>query len=522
MFRDGTDSTSFLHLARVIIKLVPIAIALRRDRMEWIKKEGEGVDTNKFIKHAHRALRTFISLGPSYIKLGQWLSTRSDILPEPYLDVLSNLQDNVPPSTFNEVETIINAEIGEISKLFDEFDTNAISAASLGQVYLAVYKGKRVIVKVRRPNIENIVNFDISVLKKLLPFATKFIDPNLKFSAESMLSQFIETIYDEMNYELEMNNLLKIKHDLRHEKITIPDVISKLTTKKVIVQEYLDGIKITDIAELEKNNIDRQKLIVNLHYVFFKMLLKHDIFHSDPHPGNISVTKDGTLILYDFGMVGKLDPDTRLKLIRLYLGLIDRDASRTVNVLMELGMLSPDVNRYVVERAISLSIKALHGKKIDRSEVNFLLDLSNKTMSKFPFRLPKNLALYIRMGSLLEGIYKYHQIDFKFVTVLSKLIENEGLVRDAYKEEVKFYFQRLVKNIDDLSYTGTLVRNYLENRQFPYNNSSRHLLYGSIISSSILIGSCILSLENKPLSIFGFTLSVSMFVYMFLKIKRER
>src|SRR5688572_4292724 len=181
---------SKLHVAKVVLKLLPLVINLRRDRREWVKREGKNVDEEKYRRHARKVLKTFIDLGPSYIKLGQWLSTRVDILPQPYLEVLSKLQDDVPPDLFSEVKPIIESELGgKIDDAFEEFDTSPLSGASLGQVYLAKYAGgKQVIVKVCRPNIERIIEDDIYVLKKILPLATRFIDPNLRFSAEGMLA----------------------------------------------------------------------------------------------------------------------------------------------------------------------------------------------------------------------------------------------------------------------------------------------------------------------------------------------
>ncbi|HEX6282265.1 MAG TPA: AarF/UbiB family protein, partial [Nitrososphaera sp.] len=163
---------------------------MRRDRREWVKHEGKNVDEEKYRKHARKVLKTFIELGPSYIKLGQWLSTRVDILPQPYLEVLSKLQDDVPPALFSEVKPVIENELGRIEDAFEEFDTAPLSGASLGQVYLAKYDGKQVIVKVSRPNIERVIEDDIYVMKKILPLATRFIDPNLGFSAEGMMAQF--------------------------------------------------------------------------------------------------------------------------------------------------------------------------------------------------------------------------------------------------------------------------------------------------------------------------------------------
>jgi predicted unusual protein kinase regulating ubiquinone biosynthesis (AarF/ABC1/UbiB family) len=269
--------------------------------------------------------------------------------------------------------------------------------------------------------------------------------------------------------------------------------------------EYVPGVKITDIARLDEKGIDREKLVVRAHRLFFKMLLRHSLFHADPHPGNISVADDGRLILYDFGMVGRLDQETRIRLIRLYLGLLDKDAERTVNVLIELGTLEPTVNRYIVERGIALSIQSMHGKEVDRMEVKALVDLANKTMSRFPFRLPKNLALYMRMASILEGIYHTHKVPFQFVKVLANLLEEEGLVRDAYIEEVKVSAMRFAKGIQDSVSVAPLLRTFLENAG-PYGRQERGngALAASILASALFVGSAVMLPYNAYLAYGGF------------------
>jgi predicted unusual protein kinase regulating ubiquinone biosynthesis (AarF/ABC1/UbiB family) len=497
---------SRLHVAKVVLKLLPVVISLRRDRREWVKKEGKNVDEEKYRRHARKALRTFIELGPSYIKLGQWLSTRVDVLPQPYLEVLAKLQDDVPPAPFPEIKPTIEAELGKIEDAFEEFDPAPLSGASLGQVYVGKYAGRQVIVKVGRPNIERTIEDDIYVLKKILPVATRFIDPNLRFSAEGMLAQFIETVHEEMDYRVEASNLLAIKRNLSGDpSVIVPDVFMERTSRHVLTMEYVPGVKITDIARLEEKGIDREKLVVHTHRLFFKMLLRHDIFHADPHPGNISVADDGRLILYDFGMVGRLDSETRIRLIRLYLGLLDKDPERTVNVLIELGTLEPTVNRYIVERGIALSIQSMHGRQVDRMEVKALVDLANKTMSRFPFRLPKNLALYMRMASILEGIYHHHKVPFQFVKVLANLLEEEGLVRDAYIEEVKVSAKRFAKGIQDSVTVAPLLRTYLETAG-PYGRQDRNTgaLAASILASALFVGSALMLPYNAYFSYGGF------------------
>jgi predicted unusual protein kinase regulating ubiquinone biosynthesis (AarF/ABC1/UbiB family) len=287
-------------IMKTIFKLIPVIVYLRKDRREWVKKEGKNVNEKKFRKHAEGALKTFVDLGPSYIKLGQWLSSRADLLPQPYLDVLESLQDDVLPEPFSDVRPILDKELGSPDEVFDYFNPASISGASLGQVYRAGYKGQDVVVKISRPNIEETIGQNIYILKKLLPIATRFIDENLRFSAEGMLSQFIETVYEEMDYRIEARNLLEIKNNLKNDKsVIIPKVYLDRTSRHVITLEYLPGIKVTDIKTLDQHDIDRAKLVYRIHRLFFKMLLRHSIFHADPHPGNISITSNGTIIRYE-------------------------------------------------------------------------------------------------------------------------------------------------------------------------------------------------------------------------------
>ena len=506
---------SKIHVAKVVLKLLPIVINFRRDRRKWVKHEGKNINEVKFRKHAKKALETFIELGPSYIKLGQWLSARADLLPLPYLEELSKLQDEVPPAEFSKVKPIIEAELGKIENIFESFNSLALSGASLGQVYLARYDNRDVIVKVSRPNIETVIENDIFILKKILPLATRFIDPNLAFSAEGMLSQFIETVYEEMDYHVEADNLITIKRNLAGDNtVIIPDVFLERTSKHVLTMEYIPGIKINDVVALDRMSIDRSRLVTRVHRLFFKMLLRHSIFHADPHPGNISVANNGAIILYDFGMVGRLDNKTRLKLIRLYLGLIDKDPARTVNVLMELGTLEATVNRYVVEKAIELSIQSVYGKEVDKMEVKALTDLANKTMSRFPFRLPKNLALYMRMSSILEGIYQHHKVRFQFVKVLANILEEEeGLLRDAYIEEAKTSIHRLGISLESAFTVAPLLQSFLEMQlNNKYNNKLQNdrntLIAGTIFATGLFIGSSIMLPYNANLAYAGFVGSI--------------
>ncbi len=496
---------STVRTIQVLFKLLPSILALRKDRKKWINQEKNQIDSKQFRKNARKVLDTFISLGPVYIKLGQWLSSRADILPQPYLEELSKLQDNVPSAPFDQVKPIIEKEIGSIDEKFDEIDPNSISGASLGQVYRGSISGQQIVVKVKRPGIEKIIAKDLKVLKKVLPFALRFVDPNLRYSAKAMLSQFIETIHEEMDYTNESENLKKIKKDMENSNnVIVPTVYDDFSSKNVLTMEYLPGIKVTNVQALDEKGIDREQLVIDVHKVFFTMLLKHSIFHADPHPGNISVTDDGKLILYDYGMVGRINNETRFKLIRLYLALVEKNPSRVVNAMNDLSMLTPGYNRAVIEKGIELSIRAMHGNKPDEMEVQSLMELANQTMSKFPFVLPKNLALYMRMASIIEGIYKTHDVDFKFVKVLKNILQEENLIPRAYVEELKISFENFSKSIDSAIRLGPDMQKLMDEAQiFMKKRKPMALLSGSIFASAIFIGSVLLFQSNESLGIIG-------------------
>jgi len=210
-------------------------------------------------------------------------------------------------------------------------------------------------------------------------------------------------------------------------------------------------------------------------------------------------------------------------LVRLYLGLVDKDPVRTTDVLIELGTLEATVDRRLVERGLELSIQSLHGKKVDRMEVKALQDLANKTLSRFPFRLPKNLALYMRMASILEGIYHYHGVRFQFVRVLVGLLEEEGLIKEAYMEEFKRYVSRFVKGIEISSELAPMIKQYLTDQKFANKQTKySNIIPISIISSSIVIGSALIFPYDKNISYLGFALSAALLVGTFIYKKLTR
>lgn len=476
----------------VIWKLAPVALRYRSDRREIKRAEGKLVHRERYERNGKRAVDAFIELGPAFIKLGQLLSVRPDILPQPYIDQFSRLQDEVPPAPFEQVRPIIEEEIrSPIAKVFDSFDPEAVTGASLGQVYRARYLGREVVVKVNRPGIRERMHVETRVLRRLVPLVGRFIDESLRFSVASVIDQFSDTIKEELDYEQEARNLKTIQKNLKGDKtIVIPRFYPEVSSEKVLVLDYVGGIKVSDTTALDESRMDRRKLARRVGRLFFRMLLSQDVFHADPHPGNISVAEDGRIVLYDYGMVGRLDDQTRLNLVRFYTALVDKNPQRIVEIMLDLGILQPQANRYVITRGVELALADMSGKKVEESEVKALMEVANRTIYQFPFKLPKNLVLYMRMLSILEGVCLTLDPDFRFIKILGRLLEEEGLVEEAYSAEIREQIKRLGKALDASIDIAPMLKNYLEYQQQKemYGDAGSRKRIGRSFLSGALVG----------------------------------
>ncbi|MCI2412974.1 MAG: AarF/ABC1/UbiB kinase family protein [Cuniculiplasma sp.] len=455
----------FRREVRVFFLLYPAFRRFQKDRKSAKSEGGKDWDYRRE-RNGKKAVQLFIELGPAFIKLGQILSARPDLLPKEYISSFEKLQDSVPPSPFEEVRPTLEENLGKLDEVFDNFDREAISGASLGQVYRATYKGKDVAVKVNRPDAEFIVKRDIVILDRILRFARGRIENFLYLSINNVLRDFRKRIIEEMNYEKEASNSKRIARNISgREKIIVPRVYDELSSKQVLVMDYISGTKITDVRKLKEKNIDIQKLAYDLDISFIRMLLRDDIFHADPHPGNISVTDSGEIILYDFGMVGDLDDNTRYYLLSLYDGLTRGDIDQIVDSLIGVKALSPAANRGVIKKSVELGMAGMSGKRAEDSEIRELLEIANDVVFEFPFRLPTSLVLYMRMSSLLEGICLSLDPEFKFVKVLRKLFMEEGLLKELYEKQISMFMEDSIRSIEAGVAILPLLRRKLESEE---------------------------------------------------------
>jgi predicted unusual protein kinase regulating ubiquinone biosynthesis (AarF/ABC1/UbiB family) len=495
---------------RYLAKLLPVFLKFSSDR----KKSKRQKEYNyKIEKHGRTAVNAFIELGPTFIKLGQVLSARPDLLPKEYLKAFSDLQDRVPPDNFAYARQIIEENVGKMEKVFDGFNENAISGASLGQVYRASYRGIDAAVKVNRHDIDNILKRDLIILKKLLNVFRRFIGNYLYISISNVLSDFSARIYDETNYLMEAENIKRIRSNIKKYDIIIPDVL--FASRQVIILTYIDGIKVTDIKKLSEKGIDLSKLAHNLDLTFIRMLLRNDIFHADPHPGNIAVSDEGKIILYDFGMVGKLDDETRFKLLKLYDGLINKDADTIMDSLLQLNALSPAANRGIIRKGIEFSIANLSGTNVNEMDIRELLEIANNVIFEFPFHLPRELVLYMRMSSLLEGICKTLDPNFKFVLVLKDILYNEGMLQELYLKELSEFAEKSVISLEKGLDVLPLLKRVLEERDNTPRENKK--LPATVFLSAVLIAMVLFSKIHPLLSYVLIIIDIGLFAYIIKK-----
>ena len=287
-------------------------------------------------------------LGPTFIKLGQLLSTRADMLPEPYLEALSRLQDHVEPFPLDEVERIVSSELGgRLSKLFSDFEREPTAAASLSQVHRARMRdGREVVVKVQRPDIREQIVEDLEALEEAAEFIDAHTETGKRYEFSNMLAELRRSLLRELDFKREAGHLQRLRHSLREfEHLIIPEPIEDYTTSRVLTMEYIPGKKITDISPLRLVEVDGLALSEELFRAYLKQILVDGFFHADPHPGNVFLTDDDRIALIDLGMVGHITGRFQENLLRLLLAISEGRGDEAAQVAIKMGEARPDFDK---------------------------------------------------------------------------------------------------------------------------------------------------------------------------------
>jgi predicted unusual protein kinase regulating ubiquinone biosynthesis (AarF/ABC1/UbiB family) len=430
---------AYWRFVLVAWQFFPLIVAYARDRRRFLLfGRSRQVTPAQRRRRAASLLDSLLTLGPTFIKLGQLLSTRPDILPPEYIDEFTKLQDRVPPADWSDAKVVLEEELGPVEDRFVDFDTDAISGASLGQVYFARVDGQPVAVKVRRPGVEELVEADLRVIRWSLPLLMYFVDEARSFSLETLADEFAKTIRQEMNYEREARMLAEIRENFAgSEGIRMPSVVETHSTGRVLTMEYVEGTKISDVEELDSRDLDRSELAERLQWAYLQMIIDDGVFHADPHPGNLAVQDDGTLVFYDFGMSGYVDPFVQEKIVDFYAAVASQDIDAILDTLIEMGTLSPEADRQVMGDVMELAIADARGEDIEQYRVQQIVQQVEDTIYEFPLRLPSNLALVLRVATVVEGVCVTLDPDFDFIDVATGYLRSQGYIEEGVRDFIE-------------------------------------------------------------------------------------
>ena len=363
---------------------------------------------------------TLLDLGPTFIKIGQLFSTRADLFPPEYVEELAKLQDRVPAFSYEQVEAIVEQELGKkIPELFHSFDPIPLAAASLGQVHKAkLHSGEEVVVKAQRPGLRKLFEIDLAILKGITRYFQSHPEWGRGRDWLGIYEECCRILWEEIEYLTEGRNADTFRRNFRdYDWVKVPRIYWRYTSPRVLTLEYAPGIKISHYEALEAAGLDRKLLARQGAEAYLHQLLNNGFFHADPHPGNIAVSAEGALIFYDFGMMGQIKTGVREQLMKTLFGIAQKDSTQVVQSLVELGAIAPVDDMGPVRRSIQYMLDHFMDKPFENQSVSAISDDLYEIAYNQPFRFPATFTFVMRAFSTLEGVGKGLDPDFSFMEV---------------------------------------------------------------------------------------------------------
>jgi ubiquinone biosynthesis protein len=464
-------------------------------------------------------------LGPTYIKLGQILSTRPDLIPIEFVRELSKLQDKVPPFPYTAVQRIIEVELQKtIEQLFVRFEKKPLASASIGQVHRAVLKeGSELAVKVQRPGIQRIIEIDLEIMLHLATLAERHIEELALQRPVKIVEEFARTLERELDYSLEAANMERMAFNFAGDpNVCIPKVYQDYSTSRVLSAEFIDGIKISEIEEIENRGLDRKVITDRGADIMLRQIFDYGFFQADPHPGNIFVLPRNVICLIDFGMVGMVDRFTRENFVDLMDALSRKDAARTSQVILQLTDWEERPDTRLFERQVNDFISQHLYKPLKRIRVDKFLHQLLDLASRHRLRLSPEIFLMLKALTTIEGVARMLDPEFDIITKATPFIKRIMMER--------FTPQRIVENTSrmatdlfnfarqfpkDLLELARLVRQQrlffkiehqgLERMLATHDQISNRISF-SIIIAALIIGSALIVISETPPLLYGISL----------------
>ncbi|SOC80303.1 Predicted unusual protein kinase regulating ubiquinone biosynthesis, AarF/ABC1/UbiB family [Salinimicrobium sediminis] len=462
-------------------------------------------------------------MGPTYIKLGQLLSTRPDLLPDRYLEALSSLQDDLPTIPYAKVQEIIENELGiKISKSFNSFEEEPLASASIGQVHLAELRsGKTVAVKVQRPGIRKKFMDDLDTLEEMADLAVKHTEVGKKYGFNDVLAELRRIMLHELDYLREANNLVTLGINLKdYRRLIVPQPIPDYTTSRVLTMEYVKGKKITSVSPLKKTENDYLPLVDELIEAYLKQIVSDGFVHADPHPGNIHLLENEKIALMDLGMVAQFSKQMKEHLLRLLLGLSKNDGEEIADILLNMSDLTDHVTEKEFRREISIMVQESSNSTAKDMQTGKLLIQMNRSAAMNGIHLPVEVnilgKILLNMDQIIAFLAPEYDLREAVRKYMSKLLQNK-MVNELKPEEIFSVLldsKKLVENLPDRldKITENLARNNfrlqidaIDEKRFTdgFQKVANRITLGLIIAAMIM-GAAMLMSVPSPFTIFGY------------------
>ncbi len=468
-------------------------------------------------KRAKWLVKTMLNLGPTFIKIGQSLSTRADILPKEYVDELGTLQDRVPSFGTTEAIAIIESELNSsLYTLFRDFKERPLAAASLGQVHRATLQtGEEVVVKVQRPGLRRLFDLDVKAVRKVMRFCQRHFSWTRKYDLDAIYDEFFTILFQEIDYALEGRNADRFRENFKdYPEILVPKVYWEFTREKVLTLEYLPGIKIDDRPRIESFNINPKKINQIGVCCYLKQLLLDGFFQADPHPGNLAVSPTtGGIIFYDFGMMGEVKGLTKDTMIKTFFAVLRKDDDEVLETLIEMGLIEPVADMMPVRRLIAFLLERFIEKPIDFYEFNEIKDELYAMFEQQPFRLPAEMTFILKSLTTLDGVAKALDPEYNLLVCAQPFVKNltvsgrrgriVGELAKQTRNFIKYKLQQpsqsqiLIESLQRRIEDGELqfrVRTLESDRLLKrINLALKSLIYSTVTGFSFLSGSVLLN-----------------------------
>jgi predicted unusual protein kinase regulating ubiquinone biosynthesis (AarF/ABC1/UbiB family) len=433
---DPTHLKRYKDIARLFIKYG------RSDLVNASAMNGEILVADREKKEGNRPeaeqlARDLEEMGPIYVKLGQILSSRPDILPLPYVQALSRLQDKLEPFSFAETERILSEDLGaRMSKAFGSFDDEPLATASLGQVYHATLRdGREVAVKVQRPNIREQIADDMAALTEIAEFLDDHTEIGRRYKFRDMLEEFRNNLVRELDYQQEVRNLQQFGNNLREfPNIVIPRPIEDYSTGRLLTMEYIHGRKITDVGPLAPLEIDTKALAEELFRAYLQQILVDGIYHADPHPGNVFLTYDGRIALIDLGMVGHISPRMQEQLLKILLAISEGRSEEVADLSIKIGEIFDEFDETAFRRHVAELVAQQKDATVESIQVGMTLLQVSRISIENGIRVPAELTM---LGKTLLNLDEVGR------KLNPKFDPNESIRRNA----AQLLQQRLLKSM---------------------------------------------------------------------------